>query len=201
MNALAAAAPPPSDTTSTYVILGAGGLFLIYVMQRMTKRKPTREPENTFFTKSSLAQERRAQNDMENVLVELSKMSRELSAQLDTRAAKLDALIADADERAARLEVLLKQAPARPDFGRPDPARPDFGRPDYAASAVEPLMKLVHPPAATPADDMAPSPTIDAGHAEVYRLADEGKTVGQIAGDLGRPSGEVELILALRPRS
>lgn len=187
---LAATTPPPSDPTTTYVILGAACLCIVYVMTRMSKRQTKREPDNAFFTRNSLAQERRAQQDMENVLVELSKMSRELSAQLDTRAAKLDALIADADERTARLEALLRQAPARPTFDRSD-----------YAPAVEPLMKLVHPPTPAAADDMAPSPSLEPSHAEIYRLADEGRTVSQIAGELERPSGEVELILALRPKS
>lgn len=206
---LAATTTPPPDPTTTYVILGAAALFLVYGMQRMSKRKRSSPPENTFFTRNSLAQERRAQQDMENVLVELSKMSRELSAQLDTRAAKLDALIGDADERIARLETLLRQAPARPEF-----ARAELGRSDFAPGAAESLMRLVNSPASDggdkyaspaaigrPADDMAPSPSLDAEHAEIYRLADEGRNVSQIAGELSRPSGEVELILALRPRN
>jgi hypothetical protein len=41
---------------------------------------------------------------------------------------------------------------------------------------------------------------VDPRHAEVYRLADQGQTPQQIAQRLGRPSGEIELILALRAR-
>jgi hypothetical protein len=40
----------------------------------------------------------------------------------------------------------------------------------------------------------------DARHAGVYELADAGMPAGQIAQRLARPSGEIELILALRPR-
>ena len=38
----------------------------------------------------------------------------------------------------------------------------------------------------------------DPRHAAVYRLADQGRSSPQIAAELVRPSGEIELILALR---
>ena len=48
-----------------------------------------------------------------------------------------------------------------------------------------------------PEDPISP---IDPRHAEVYDLADEGQSAQDIARHTGRPSGEVELILALRGR-
>ena len=39
---------------------------------------------------------------------------------------------------------------------------------------------------------------MDPRHAQVYDLADEGLSAPEIARQLGRPSGEIELILALR---
>lgn len=46
-----------------------------------------------------------------------------------------------------------------------------------------------------------PATTDDPRHADVYKLADAGRTSADIAAALHRPSGEVELILALRPKS
>jgi hypothetical protein len=43
-----------------------------------------------------------------------------------------------------------------------------------------------------------PAPSIDPRHAEIYALADQGRSPRDIATHLGRPSGEIELILALR---
>ena len=58
-----------------------------------------------------------------------------------------------------------------------------------------------------PADAAASAPLpasnqeeIDPQHAQIYALLDEGLTSHQIADRLGRPDGEVELIIALRPR-
>ena len=188
------AAPPvqaPADPTSTYVIMGGAAVMIIYVMTRLTKKKK-RDPFDTQFQARGLAQQRSVERQMEGLLVELSNMARQMTAQLDTRAAKLEALIDDADERIARLEAMKKQTPGRPttfEMPRETPPEPVMAAPAPVAEVVAKV------------DDMAPAPVIDAQHAEVYRLADEGHDAREIATELGRPSGEIELILALRPRS
>jgi hypothetical protein len=178
----------PADQTTTYVILAGAAVFIIYTFMRMNRRKK-KDPFDTPYQTRTLAQQRSTERQFENLLVEFSEMSRQMSAQLDTRAAKLEALIQDADEKIARLEALNKQAPARPDFTMP--REPSSFPPEPSASSPIVTVK---------ADDVAPSLTIDAEHAEIYRLADAGKPVPAIASELGRPSGEVELILALRPK-
>ena len=178
---LADAAQQATDPT-TLVILGVGGVFVIYVMMRMTKQRNKKDPFDKPFQARGLSQERSVQRGMENLLVELSEMTRQLGAQLETRAAKLEVLIAEADERSARLKALLDQAPARPTFA---PAEPP------------PTEKRPEPPF----ENLAPAPTVDPQHAEIYRLSDEGRVPRDIAADMGRPSGEIQLILALRPRA
>lgn len=194
---LAATTPPPTDQTTTYVIMGGASIFIVYMMMRITKRKK-KDPFETPFQARGLAQQRSVERQMENLLVELSEMSRQMTAQLDTRAAKLEALIQDADERIARLKTLNEQAPARPSFTTPGEA---IGQTTPAAAPHVPTPAAIpEPVAVAKIDDVAPSPAIDPGHAEVYRLADEGKNIAAISNELNRPSGEVELILALRPR-
>ena len=182
----ASPSPPPSDQTTTYVIMGGASVFIVYTMMRLTKRKTRKDPFDTPFQTRSLAQQRSTERQFETLLVEFSEMSRQMTAQLDTRSAKLEALIQDADERIARLDALSQQAPPRPNFAIS--AEPAATKP-----AIDPVV-------IARADDVAPSPPIDPGHAEVYRLSDDGQGVHAIATALGRPSGEVELILALRPR-
>jgi DNA-binding NarL/FixJ family response regulator len=65
---------------------------------------------------------------------------------------------------------------------------------------------LAAPPAAVPearpraakSDNLELPP--DPRHADVYRMADQGNSPNEIARQLNRPHGEVELILALRPQ-
>jgi hypothetical protein len=114
---------------------------------------------------------------MEELTVQLQQVARQINSQIDTRFAKLEACIGDADQRIERLERLLRRAGGHEGV--------DVTVSDQPTSA----------PGQTPDRD---SIRIDPMHREIYRLADEGKPPPEIARQLGRTTGEVELILNLR---
>jgi hypothetical protein len=99
----------------------------------------------------------------------LADTARRLSAQLDTKAKRLEILIRHADERIAALGR-----------GADNTARPQQA--DGARDAAP-------PPTAPPLDPLTRS---------VYEHADTGLTALQIAQQLDEQVGKVELILALR---
>ena len=146
--------------------------FVYYRSRMKTKTDPLTRPPAF----NSLAQQRSVERQMQNLLVELSEMARQVTAGLDTRAAKLDALIREADEKIARLASLQQAATNQP-----------------SPTAAEPLAPQPAPPPCA----YEPDPR----HVEIYTMADQGQTPSQIASRLSRPNGEIELILALRPRS
>ncbi|MCC6423890.1 MAG: hypothetical protein IT447_10465 [Phycisphaerales bacterium] len=151
-----------------WVALCVGVVAVSYLMLRSRKNKdPLRKTPSI-----SLSQQRSVERDMSNLLVELSDMARQISGQLDTRAAKLELLIKEADEKIAALRSTASMS---------------------AASSPSGLM-YNEPPVTIP-DEM-----LDPRHAEIYRLCDLGKSAHEIAQQLDQPSGEVELILALRPK-
>ena len=123
----------------------------------------------------SLAQQRSVERDMQTLMHELSEMSRKIIGQLDTRAAKLQDLLKQADEKIERLAELE----SRPREHAPPPPVP---------------------PPMTPASAPELNIEIDPRHEQIYTLGDEGLNALQIANRLNIPEGEVELILALRPR-
>jgi hypothetical protein len=141
-------------------------LTMLYATMRpwFRKKKDPLERPHKF---GSLAQQRSVEREMQNVLVEMSEMARQITGQIDTRAARLEALIRQADERIAALNAAPAEKPAQPQ-----------------AASLSP--------------QAAESPAIDPRHAEVYALADQGRSSKDIAQQLNRPSGEIELILALR---
>ena len=162
------------------LVLGLGGIVVMYVVLRpMMRRK--KDPFAKPFQSTSLSQQRSVERQMESLLVELSEMSRQMTAQLDTRSAKLEALIADADGRIAQLEALKNQAPPSP---------------TQRFTMTLPELEPARPTPPPPEPERIPEQ-----HATVYRMADDGKTMPQIAAELRRPSGEIELILALRSRA
>jgi len=109
--------------------------------------------------KASLAPPHAVERQMQNLLMELAELSRQVGEQLDARAAKLEALLKQADDRIAQLQ------------GQP-----------------------VEEPPSPPAEN-------ESRYIEIYRLADAGQSSAQIAQQLNRPQGEIELILALRPKT
>ena len=151
------------DPFQRWAIICAAALTILYaVMRPWRKRKDplARAPV-------SLSAQRQVEKQMTELLVELEQMARQMTAQLDTRSAKLELLIKEADERLAALRAAV--------------ASTIPGDTTFAGSAW--------PAFACPPDPL---------HADVYDLADQGRSARQIAQQLGKPYGEIELILALR---
>jgi len=152
-----------------WVALCVGGIAVSYLMLRSRKNKDPLKKMSSL----SLSQQRSVERDMSNLLVELSDMARQISGQLDTRAAKLELLIKEADEKIAAMRA-AGAVPAAQPF---EPGAP---------AAIRPAL--------------IPEEMLDPRHADIYRLCDQGRSAHEIAQQLDRPSGEVELILALRPK-
>lgn len=158
------------DSFQKWALICAGALTLLYIVMRPFKkgRKDPLKPS----TNLSLAGQRELERQMTELLVELEKMARQMTAQLETRTHKLELLIKEADQKIASLQGIARNTPTPGDE--------------------------------SPSIEMAPEiravTLSDSRHAQVYELADEGQSARQIAQQLGRPQGEIELILALRAR-
>jgi hypothetical protein len=177
------------DAGKQWLAIGAALFLIVYfVIRPMGKRK--QDPLDKMGTRSSpMATQRSVEREMSNLLVELSEMARQVTAQLDTRATKLELLMKEADEKIETLRALQTSSPSSPS-SPPAPLSPGLRQ---SAAEREALMQPLETPLSPP-----PEPQIDPRHAEIYALADQGRTPVDIASRLGRPSGEIELILALR---
>jgi len=118
---------------------------------------------------ASTSQDRR---DLEALIVELHELSRKINADIDTHFAKLEAGMRDADRRIATLTRLTRKT----------------GQPSGPGVPAE--------PGATPPPEDNSDPNLR--HAIVYELADSGLKPVDIARQLGKTPGEIELILNLR---
>lgn len=161
-------------STNTWILVALAAITIIYVAFVRPMVKTKKDPLEKKPGQASLAQQRSVERQMQSLLVELSEMSRQISGQLDTRAAKLEILIKEADEKIAAMKPAGAAAPP--------PATAEFAIPPETPS-------------------IKPTEPLDPRHAMVYALADQGRTAHEIANEIGRPSGEVELILALRQRT
>jgi hypothetical protein len=157
------------------------GLSIVFILYLTFRKRYKSDPLNLPF-RASLQQQKALERDMQSVAVELSAMTRQMSAQLETRATKLDLLIQEADQKIASLNAAL----AAIDAGQSPPTAIDM--PLNPAPLKSPGLRLVK-------DDNADR------WAEVYMLADQGLSTSQIAHKLSRPEGEIDLILHIRPKS
>jgi len=162
----------------------AFGALYIFVLRPMKSRKRKSDPMEELPFRKNMAQQRHVEREMQNLLVELSEMSRKMTAQVDSRTTKLEVLLEEADAKIAELRALSENVPRPTDRYRADPA-------DLAMGAT-------HTSSALRTKNLTTEPAVDPRHAEIYSLADQGRTPAEIADRLRRPRGEIELILALR---
>lgn len=160
------------NDAKAYLAIGVGAMVLIYLYLRQSFRQKKDPLEKAPF--SSLSQQRAVERQMQSLLVEMAEMARQITAQIDTRTEKLHQLMGEADRKIAELRRLQAGGTTQGD------------------AAVQPVSAGSTP---SPAD----SP--ETRHSEIYSLADAGLPLAEIARRLGRPSGEIELILALGGRS
>ncbi|MFQ5655777.1 MAG: hypothetical protein ACE5GW_13735 [Planctomycetota bacterium] len=157
--------------------------------------------------------------ELSGVIVELQELGREIEARLDTRVRYMKRLLAESEELVGRLEAASARAreqlssagmpPAAAaersastggaaagengggDIGAARAARP------AAAGAPEQTGAVPQEGGSTPA-----TPSAEAlEQQEIARLAGEGRSAPEIATAVGRPLGEVELILKLRKQA
>ncbi|HWE03379.1 MAG TPA: hypothetical protein VG326_13300 [Tepidisphaeraceae bacterium] len=169
------------DSTTKWLLAAAVALTIFYAIMRPMRRKK-KDPLAYGGQRVGLASQRAVEHDMTHLLVQLSDMARQVTAQLDTRTAKLEVLIKDADERLAALKEATAHVADSNVAGHGDGNGRDVASPASENSPAAPV-------------------AADSRHVDVYDLADQKLTAQQIAQKLNRPQGEIELILALRERA
>lgn len=211
------------------LVLAAGGLGLVLLSTRkkMVDRSiAARQHRRPRELAKSLEREAAVRNDLDQVMIELDTLSRQIHASIDTRYAKLEAVIRDADDRIAKLGALLDEASsqsphadsvslsgesvvaagaARADSQRAHASRAASGRRlDIQLDEIGPEDAAASlQPEADEAAQLRTAGSLAATdrrsvREQVILLSDKGLSFQQIAEQLSMPVGEVELILALR---
>ncbi len=144
-------------------------LAIVIIVPRMLRRKgkTSGRPFGRISTDSS------AKNTMEDLIVQLHDVGRELKAQLDTKMKTLDVLIQEADKKIQSLRAVLDSETA----------------------------EAAAPPAAASTQSPPPAENLSLEQSRVYQLSDAGESTVDIARQTGLQPGEIELILELRKKS
>jgi hypothetical protein len=227
MHGLLLVDPPPDAGSTSWVAIVIGILTLVYItLIRPMRKKRDRDPLAKAPGGSLLARQRAIEGDMTALLVEYEQMMRTMTSQIDMRSAKLEVLLREVDEKLAALKAAVAAANAAPTVAasNPAPTQPvvipaavaEVPHENVAAAAPATAVAVAAVPSNAHADRLARDARslIEAAavlhnepaapaepHAEIYALADRGLSYRQIAHQLDRAYGEIELILALRPRA
>lgn len=179
-----AAAPMPTDflalaQISSQQIAVLAVVVVATVLMLLSTRRKIREAQNTprAYARDQyrrLKEEKQAIGSAQEVMLEMEQLARHIHGQIDTRYAKLEALLRDADRKIAE----LKRLPA--------------------TGAAARGLDVTIDGAADESSEVTTAPAADVLHAAVHRLADAGLAPSEIAAEQDRTIGEVELILALR---
>lgn len=154
-----------------YGLVAAGILFIIMAMFSLGRGRK-RAADNRDSARDHIDRARQKQgvrDELEALMVDIHRMARDLSAQLDAKIIRIEKATREADERIAQLKALQDSLS--------DP---------YALQQAK-----TH-------TAQASSVTADPLTRQVYALADQGKGPQDIALQLNEHVGKVELILALR---
>lgn len=177
-------------------LIAIGSVMMIFVIARMLRRQtanrrahatePRRQrptPTTPAGTGATATRDR-----LERLMTDAEELTRRLAAILDNKAARIEVLIEHADQRLQALEAANNAAAPLAQSNIPD------------AKQATTNLSLTEPPPRTPIENptATPSNALDPLHRKVYDLADEGLNPVDIARQIDRPTGQVELILALR---
>jgi len=188
---------------STLMLL-VGVVVLIVMLTISTRRRVTeRSHSPQQYLREQLSRVREQQgvrDDIEALLLQLEALSREISAQVDVRFAKLERAIADADARLAELRRLGLGPPSTPS-DTPSRSSEPVGAEEVPSqgSAPSPGPETAPPIAAVPPPVVPPGPSdaVDELKRRVLEMADAGLAPIEIARRLDKNVGEVELIIKL----
>jgi len=220
-----------ATTSPSGLFIAGMAIIGIMLLMRTTRRrtiqskKPVGPPAAKRY--AQLTRGTRAARSLENVLAEMDELSRDIHGRLDTKIARLEVTIRDADERIAeltRLQATIAGSPRGSASGgirsddpisagsldvTLDSESPVEFASDQTTAASQQNVPMHQPGAAlrsdtlrhtTQADGAAPvSP--DDTKARIHALADLSMSAEEIASELSRPVGEIELILSLRTAS
>ncbi|MEM8783254.1 MAG: hypothetical protein AAGE65_10435 [Planctomycetota bacterium] len=175
--ALAQAGDLAEEPPYVVALLVLGVLFVTASMMVGLRNRKKRTVQNVTAREQleRVKQREGLKRDLESLAVEIEEMARRVGAQLDNKAARLEALIDQADATVQRLER----------------ARLAMLNPVQTAPASN---------AGAEGDDANPHvpPGQDRLTVDVVRLHAQGMSADQIAQAVGEDAGKVELILALQ---
>jgi uncharacterized protein DUF6115 len=169
-----------------FAMLVVEAFVLLALLIRQGRRQPPWPPG------AHDARSRRAERDVRRLMGELDTLVKSIDSRMTSRVDQLQSLLTQAEELAAELQT----SPLWPD----QLPGPEDREDEELDESPEPEDALTSDPEPAHRSADAERPSLNEA-SEALRLAKEGYDVVEIAQRLGRPIGEIELLLRLRRAS
>jgi hypothetical protein len=184
-------------SSTDLLLLAAIVVAIITVLNMRRRRRPLDGSPKQYRREidSATAQSSAVKRNMEQLLIELEELSRNINAQIDTKFAKLERSIVDADKRISALRILIDEA-RRVGGGSGDRSEGPGEQLGGGEAAARPSADAPLEPPDEQRGGAGRRP--DERYQRIYELADRGLSPVQISQEVGQETGEVELILNLR---
>ena len=204
----------PSDYPWEMLLIFGGILLLGMFLMKKTQRRVARSQSSASMPVSERVSKVMPGHDIYSqigeLMAQLADLSRQINGQIDTRIAKLEALLTQADQTLARFEntpVAPKNAHNAPLNPSPAPSSDSSMSPKPAESLRDIAEKFHQQPEfdTSPASPTTPSQDSNnpeeskypAVNQEIQQMHRSGMSAVAIAKKMNRHIGEIELILAL----
>ena len=182
---------PTIDPVMAFTIAITAGIFGYMMLRRTRRRLAISKYNSTLTVKEKVAKQIPTTNimyrQMGELMADLADLARQVNGQIDTRIAKLEYVIANADKKLEELHEATQRFQAQMAFQ-------DNHTTNESETSRKPISESApydHPTPIEKKQEISPEVS------SVLTLAKSGKTAVEIAKSLSRPTGEIELILAL----
>ena len=169
-------------------------VFAAFFLLRATSRRLARSQADKYLSVQERVNRKvkgqdRVVSQMNELMAALADLSRQINGQIDTRLAKLEVLLSQADETIAKLDGVVGGRKRSVKAGQGRGGETEGAKGAVASSAAKEIHEI--------SESFHGSMPISPESREVLELAEKGLSKIEIAGELHRPVGEIELILAL----
>ena len=186
------------DPAIAFAIAITASIFGYMMLRRTRKRLAISKHNSSLSVKEKVANQIPTTNimyrQMGELMADLADLARQVNGQIDTRIAKLEYVIADADTKLEELQRATQKFQAQMAFQE-----------NHTESAVNTqtppdVQNNIAPKPYSPPKPVQKRKETSPEVLSVLELAQDGKTAVEIAQALSRPTGEIELILALNKK-
>jgi hypothetical protein len=181
---------------TTEILLMAAGVVFLAVSFWLGTRQNADGVATPVPSNASINHALKMQSSLNDLLSELQGLSREITDDLEQKLGQLKELLKLADNKCEALSAAVQGK----GNGSEEDAREEEDTQQVEAEALEEDLERAESDLQLTVEDEEPPPMPPSRYQQIYRLADDGCSLEEIARHVRMGKGEIQLILSLRKK-